>query len=103
MSAKLPLAVIVAALAAGPCAVLAQERAPIEATTNAGDAVVLHPNGRWEYRDPQKAAVAKQVAAQFPENQVCPPGAQGRLFGVGRCIMPGDKEYNRGSMNPNRR
>ena len=80
-----------------------QERAAIEATTPSGDKVLLHPNGRWEYVDKKKADDARQVAQQYPENQGCPPGSQGGLFGVGRCIKPGDKDYNRGSLNPNRR
>ena len=66
----------------------------IEATTVNGDKVLLHPNGRWEYVNQQKAAEARTVAEQYPENQGCPPGAQGRLFGIGRCVMPGDKDYN---------
>ena len=77
--------------------------AAIEATTAGGDRVLLHPNGRWEYANPQKAAAARKVAEQYPENQGCPPGWQGSFFGVGRCIPPGDKDYNRGSLNPNRR
>ena len=78
-------------------------RTPVEATTTDGERVLLLPNGRWEYLNPQKAAAARKVAEQFPENQVCPPGSQGNFFGVGRCIPPDDKEYNRGSLNPNRR
>ena len=77
--------------------------APVEATTAGGDKVLLHPNGRWEYVDQKKAGQARAVAQQYPENQSCPPGSQGALFGIGRCIMPGDKDYNRGSLNPNRR
>lgn len=72
--------------------------APIHATTANGDAVVLHPNGRWEFIDTKKAAEAKEVAKQFPENQGCPPGTQGGLLGIGRCIPIGDKDYNRGSL-----
>jgi hypothetical protein len=75
----------------------------IEATTTGGDKVLLHPNGRWEYLNPQKAASAREVAGQYPENQGCPPGSQGGFLGFGRCIPPGDKDYNRGSLNPNRR
>lgn len=84
---------------AGPQA-LAQA---VEATTATGDKVLLHPNGRWEYVDQKKAGEARAVAQQYPENQGCPPGSQGSFFGVGRCIPPGDKDYNRGSLNPNRR
>ena len=75
----------------------------IEATTPSGDKVLLHPNGRWEYVDQRKAEQARAVARQYPENQGCPPGSQGGVFGIGRCIPPGDKDYNRGSLNPNRR
>lgn len=75
----------------------------IDATTASGEKVRLHPNGRWEYVDVQKAAAAKTVADQYPENQLRPKAAQGCLFGIGRCIMPGDKEYNRGTLNPAKR
>lgn len=75
----------------------------IEATTASGEKVRLHPNGRWEYLDAQKAVAAKTVADQYPENQLRPQAAQGCLFGIGRCIMPGDKEYNRGTLNPAKR
>ena len=75
----------------------------VEATTPTGDKVLLHPNGRWEYVDQKKAEQARAVSQQYPENQGCPPGSQGGLLGVGRCIPPGDKDFNRGSLNPNRR
>lgn len=75
----------------------------IEATTASGEKVRLHPNGRWEYLDAQKAAAAKTVADQYPENKLRPMDAQGCLFGIGRCIMPGDKDYNRGTLNPAKR
>ena len=75
----------------------------IDATTVSGEKVRLLPNGRWEYVDAQKAAAAKAVADQYPENQLRPQAAQGCLFGIGRCIMPGDKDYNRGTLNPSRR
>ena len=75
----------------------------LEATTPAGDKVRLHPNGRWEYVDVQKAAAAKAVADQYPENQLRPQAAQGCLFGISRCVMPGDKDYNRGTLNPAKR
>lgn len=70
----------------------------MEATTAAGDKVILHPNGRWEFVDTQKAEAAKEVARQYPENQGCPPGWRGGLMGFGRCVPPGDKDFNRGSM-----
>jgi hypothetical protein len=68
----------------------------IEATTINGDKVILLPNGRWEFVDSAKATEAGKIAKQYPENQVCPPGSQGGFFGT-RCILPGDKEFNRGS------
>ena len=89
---------LVGALAAAGAAAQA-----IEATTPAGDKVLLHPNGRWEYVDQKKAGEARAIAQRYPENQGCPPGSQGGIFGVGRCIPPGDKDYNRGTLNPNRR
>jgi hypothetical protein len=70
----------------------------VEATTVAGDRVVLHPNGRWEFVDVNKAKTAQEIAKQYPENQVCPPGWRGGILGFGRCIPPGDKDFNRGSM-----
>ena len=76
------------------------DRTPVEAVTVNGEKVRLFPNGRWEYVDPARAAAARQTAAKYPENQTRPEGAQGGLFGVGRTIVPGDKDYNRGSLNP---
>ena len=75
----------------------------IESTAAAGDRVRLLPNGRWEFLDPQKAEAARAVAQRYQENQGCPQGSQGGLFGVGRCIQPGDRDFNRGSLNPSRR
>jgi hypothetical protein len=75
------------------------QNAPIEATTGAGDKVRLFPDGRWEFVDPKKRAempAAAQPAAAG--TQACPPGSQGGLFGIGRCIPPGDPQYNRGSL-----
>lgn len=79
----------------------ALDRTPQEATTAGGEKVRLFPNGRWEFVDAAKASAAQQVAAQYPENQTRPIEAQGGLFGgFGRSIMPGDKDYNRGTLNP---
>lgn len=75
------------------------DRTPIAAKTATGEDVLLFPNGRWEFVNATKAAEAKKVADKFPENKVCPAGSQGGLFGVGRCIMPGDKDYNRRSLS----
>ena len=71
----------------------------LQAVTPSGDKIILHPNGRWEFIDTKKAAEAREVAKQFPENQGCPPGTQGGYLGLGRCIPIGDKDYNRGSMS----
>ena len=97
------IAMMVTALAGTAAHAADADRNPIEATTSSGDRVLLHPNGRWEFVDGKKAEAARVVAKQFPENQGCPPGSQGGLLGFGRCIMPGDKDFNRGSLNPNRR
>ncbi len=75
------------------------DRTPLAGKTANGEDVLLFPNGRWEYVNTVKAAEAKKVADSFPENKVCPAGTQGGLFGVGRCIKPGDKEYNRRSLS----
>jgi hypothetical protein len=81
-----------------PLTVLAEPASEnLLATTVNGDQVILHPNGRWQYVDERKAEVASKAFAQFPENQVCPPGWQGGHFGLGRCIPPGDKDFNRTS------
>ena len=94
------IALLVALLIAGAAA--AQERAPgtIEATTASGEKVYLLPDGRWEFADPRKAEPQRvqRSAAEQRERE-----SQGGLFGIGRRIYPGDPEYNRGSMNPNRR
>ena len=81
----------------------ALDRTPVTATTIAGDRVLLYPNGRWEFADAKKAEAAKKQAELYPENQMRPVEAQGGLMGVGRVIMPGDKDYNRGSLNPKMR
>lgn len=93
----LGLASATAAYAAEPA------RTPLEAVTVDGETVRLFPNGRWEYVDAAKAAAARELAAQYPENRTRPEAAQGGLFGVGRVLLPGDKEYNRGSLNPKQR
>jgi hypothetical protein len=72
----------------------------IEATTAAGEKVRLLANGRWEYADPKKAEPQRKAAAEELERE---RGAQGGWFGFGRKIYEGDKDYNRGSLNPNKR
>ena len=95
---------LVAAMALGVSGlVIADAGRVIEATTAAGEAVRLLPNGRWEFVDAARQAAAQAVADTYPENQLCPPGAQGRVFGIGRCILPGDPNYNRGSRSPRTR
>jgi hypothetical protein len=74
------------------------DRTPVEATTVKGEKVRLYPNGRWEYVNTQKQAEAQKVAEQYPENKTRPMDAQGCWLGFGRCVMPGDKDYNRGSL-----
>lgn len=92
---------LILAVASGFCLAAELDRAPLEAVTVDGQKVRLFPNGRWAYADAAKAAEAQQVAAQYPENNTRPVEAQGGLFGnFGRVIMPGDKDYNRGSLNP---
>ncbi len=48
----------------------------IEATTASGEKVRLHPNGRWEYLDAQKAVAAKTVVDQSGESAT-PAGRPG--------------------------
>lgn len=80
------------------------DRTPVEATTVDGQKVRLFPNGRWEFADAAKAAEAQKLAAEYPENKTRPVDSQGILVGgFGRVIMPGDKDYNRGSLNPKQR
>ena len=92
-------ALLVALLAASSA--LAQP-VSIDATTAAGDKVRLFPDGRWEYVDPKKQAempaATPAAATATAASKACPPGSQGSVFGVGRCIPPGDPQYNRGSV-----
>lgn len=98
---KVVVSALILALAAGASLAAELERTPLEAVTVDGQKVKLFPNGRWIFVDAAKAAEAQQLAAQYPENKTRPIEAQGGLFGgFGRTIMPGDKDYNRGSLNP---
>ena len=98
---KIATGALILLLAAGSTLAVDLDRTPLEAVTVDGQKVRLFPNGRWEFADAAKAAEAQQLAAQFPENKTRPIEAQGGLFGgFGRTIMPGDKDYNRGSLNP---
>jgi len=92
---------LICILAAGIASAAELDRTPLEAATVDGQKVRLFPNGRWEFVDVAKAAEANKLAAEYPENKTRPIEAQGGLFGgIGRTIMPGDKDYNRGSLNP---
>ena len=78
---------------------IAQE-AVIEATTAAGEKVRLLPNGRWEFADRNKAEIQRETRRVEDEREA---SAQGGFFGVGRKVYPGDRDYNRGSLNPKTR
>lgn len=92
---------LIALLVSMPVLAAELDRTPVEATTVDGQKVRLFPNGRWEFIDAAKAAEAQKLAAEFPENRTRPIDSQGILVGgFGRVIMPGDKDYNRGSLNP---
>src|SRR5262245_52133235 len=100
------VAAAIGAAAALPIA-MAQAPAPTEATTGTGEKILIYPDGRWEYADPAKRAAnppsaAPPVPTPAPGTATvagaCPPGSQG-LFSLGRCIPPGDKDYNRGSLS----
>lgn len=97
---RLSALVLLSSLSAAAFA--AGEGAAIEATTADGEKVRLLPNGRWEFVDAAKQADAKKLADTYPENRLRPQGAQGGWFG-GRYVMPGDKDYNRGTLNPKMR
>lgn len=91
---------LILVLAAGQGFAAELDRTPLEAATVDGKKVRLFPNGRWEYVDVALAAEAQKRAAAYPENKTRPAEAQGGVFGFGRTVMPGDKDYNRGSLNP---
>jgi opacity protein-like surface antigen len=98
-----------ALLCAGPA--LAQQGV-IEATTAGGEKVRLLPDGRWEFVDGQKAAVQRsERAAEVKKQEEVRQaevkrerGAQGGgVLGIGRTVYEGDKDYNRGTLNPKMR
>jgi len=91
-------AALILALACG--APVWAQTVPIDATTSAGEKVRLFPDGRWEYADPAKAEPQKKAREAADERE---RSAQGGWFGFGRKVYEGDKDYNRGSLNPNRR
>ena len=84
----------------------------LEATTSAGDRVRLLPDGRWEWIDGNKAALQRserEVATRREDEQRQTElkrerSAQGGgLLGLGRTVYEGDKDYNRGTLNPKMR
>ena len=78
----------------------AQQDQPLEAVTATGEKVRLFPNGRWEYLNEQKAVAQRQaVEADIARER----SSQGGFFGLGRRLYEGDKDYNRGSLNPKMR
>ena len=89
--------VVAAILCAG--SVWAQDQV-MEATTASGEKVRLLPNGRWEYVNVQKAAVQRQAVEAEAERE---RSSQGGFFGIGRRVYEGDKDFNRGSLNPKMR
>jgi hypothetical protein len=90
-------ALILAALASA--SVGAQEPS-IEATTATGEKVRLLANGRWEYADPAKAEPQRKAREVESERERT---AQGGWLGFGRKVYEGDKDYNRGTLNPAKR
>jgi hypothetical protein len=72
----------------------------VEATTANGEKVKLYGDGRWEYADPVKAAPQRKARDEELERERT---SQGGWLGIGRKVYEGDKDYNRGSLNPNRR
>jgi hypothetical protein len=85
---------------------------PIEAVTPTGDKVRLLPDGRWEWVDGQKAAVQRTERAVEAKRQQDVREAElkreraaqgGGLLGLGRTIYEGDRDYNRGTLNPKMR
>jgi hypothetical protein len=126
------LAIALGGLAAlAPASASAQAGTPIEATNAAGEKILLHPDGRWEYADPAKrAATPRPSGATAGAPAPTPPAATtagtagnagaaarpaapaagtpstgstqgGWLFG--RRVPEGDPDYNRGSLNPKMR
>jgi hypothetical protein len=88
------------------------QSAPIEAVTPTGEKVRLLPDGRWEWVDGQKAAVQRTERAVEAKRQQDVREAElkreraaqgGGLLGLGRTIYEGDRDYNRGTLNPKMR
>ena len=75
-------------------------QSPLEAMTTSGEKVRLFDNGRWEYADEKKAVVQRKVAETELARE---RSGQGGFLGFGRRIQEGDKDYNRGTLNPKMR
>lgn len=71
----------------------------ITAKTVNGDEVVLHPNGYWEFKDREKAEVAKAKVAKSEQDNGCPIGYRKSFLGIGRCIAFDDPILSRGSLS----
>lgn len=96
---------IAAAVCAGSIEVAVAQSAqssavPVEAVTANGEKVRLFDNGRWEYVDESKAVVQRQAASAEVARE---RNSQGGFLGIGRRIHEGDKDYNRGTLNPKMR
>ncbi|MBL8383120.1 MAG: hypothetical protein JNM90_08610 [Burkholderiales bacterium] len=83
--------------------------AVIEATTAHGERVRLLPDGRWEWVDGARSAVQRAERAAEARRDEEARAAQlrrernaqgGGVIGLGRTIYEGDRDYNRGSLNP---
>jgi hypothetical protein len=99
-TAALTIALLLATPAFAQEGARERQASEIQATTSAGEKVRLLPNGRWEYADEKKAEPQRKAQAEELERE---RGAQGGWLGIGRKVYEGDKDYSRGSLNPNRR
>ena len=102
MNMKIILGVLLA------CTALGLGAQVIDATTSNGERVRLMPDGRWEYVDQKKAAVQQEARKKEQDQRDVElkreRSAQGGgLLGIGRTLYEGDKDYNRGSLNPKMR
>jgi hypothetical protein len=96
MGIRMKTLVMLVSLALPAGAVLGQEQA-IEAVTANGEKVRLFGNGRWEFVNEQKAVAQRQaVEADLARER----SSQGGFLGIGRRLYEGDKDFNRGSLNP---
>ena len=109
---RLSLALLVLAVTSTAAGMACAQGAPIEATTAAGEKVRLLHDGRWEWIDGQKAAVQRSERVVESKRQEEFRAAEmsrersaqgGGVLGLGRTLYPGDRDYNRGSLNPKMR